>query len=73
MVKIIKRILKRWFKKKERYVLHWSDSFKAYQVYKIDIFSKPFYLSYHSPAYFVGWATTEDTLFDLLNNHESKL
>lgn len=67
------RKIKHLFKKKDRYVLHWSDTFKAWQVYRIGVFSKPFYLSYHSPAYFCGFAITSETDIDKLNANELRL
>lgn len=53
--------------------MHWSDSFKAWQIYEIELKSKAFFRSYHSPSYFKGWAINQDTNFDALNKFEARL
>jgi len=67
------RKIRLFFKKKDRYVLHWSDTFKAWQVYRVNTFSKPFFLSYHSPSYFCGFAITDETDLVKLNENELRL
>lgn len=63
--------IKRLFIKRKRYSLLWSEDFLAWQVYLLTKESKVIYGGHYSPAYFKGWATTDETNKDALRKFEA--